>query len=77
VGCHDIRGTVANGNYAPDLTHFGSRTTLAAGILPNNRENVFRWLRDPQAIKPGTLMPNLNLSRDDATALAAYLDSLK
>jgi cytochrome c oxidase subunit II len=77
VGCHTIAGTIAQGKVGPDLSHFGSRTTLAAGILQNTPENLARWLRNPQAVKPGNLMPNLNLSDQDIAALVAYLDSLK
>jgi cytochrome c oxidase subunit 2 len=76
VGCHTIRG-VSAGVLGPDLTHFGSRTTLAAGMFPNTVDNVTAWLRDPPAIKPGTKMPNLGLSEADARALATYLVSLK
>jgi cytochrome c oxidase subunit 2 len=76
VGCHTIRG-VSAGTLGPDLTHFGSRRTLAAGLLPNTLENVARWLRDPPALKPSVKMPNLGLSDADTGVLAAYLLSLK
>ncbi|MFQ5795481.1 MAG: cytochrome c oxidase subunit II [Candidatus Bipolaricaulia bacterium] len=77
IGCHTVAGTLAQGKIGPDLTHFGDRTTLGAGILDNNPENLADWLRDPQAVKPGNRMPNLNLSEDEISALAAYLQSLK
>jgi cytochrome c oxidase subunit 2 len=76
VGCHTIRG-VSAGTLGPDLTHFGSRRTLAAGLRPNTPENVAAWVRDPQALKPAVKMPGLGLSETDARALAAYLLSLK
>jgi cytochrome c oxidase subunit 2 len=76
VGCHTIRG-VSAGTLGPDLTHFGSRATLAAGLLPNTADNLSAWLRDPPALKPGAKMPNLGLSDPDARALATYLLSLK
>lgn len=76
VGCHTIQG-VSAGGLGPDLTHFGSRTTLAAGLLPNGPQTVAAWLKDPQAIKPGAKMPNLGLTDEEARALAAYLLSLK
>ncbi len=76
VGCHTIRD-VSAGVLGPDLTHFGSRTTLAAGLLPNGPQTVAAWLKDPQAVKPGAKMPNLGLTDDEARALAAYLLSLK
>ncbi|MEW6277943.1 MAG: cytochrome c oxidase subunit II, partial [Candidatus Eremiobacterota bacterium] len=56
VGCHMIRGDNPGGNVAPDLTHFGSRGTLAAGLMENNAENLARWLTDPGSIKPGNMM---------------------
>lgn len=77
VGCHTIEGTPGKGTVGPNLTHFGSRTTIAAGTLENTPENLARWLRDPQAVKPGNLMPNLHLSEDEIAALVAYLESLK
>jgi cytochrome c oxidase subunit 2 len=76
VGCHTIRG-VSAGVLGPDLTHFGSRTTLAAGLLPNGPGTLAAWLKDPQAVKPGAKMPNLGLTDDQARALAAYLLGLK
>ena len=77
VMCHAIQGTSANALKAPDLTHVGSRTTLAAGTLPNTTEDMQRWIRDPQKIKPGSNMPASTLAEDDLRALAAYLGSLK
>jgi cytochrome c oxidase subunit II len=76
VGCHTIRG-VSGGAIGPDLTHYGSRTTLAAGLVANTVENVQRWLMNPQQVKPGVLMPNLGLTAEQARALTAYLMSLK
>ena len=55
--CHRIRGTAANGNVGPDLTHFASRKTMLAGMMPNTRENLRNWLENPQDVKPGALMP--------------------
>jgi cytochrome c oxidase subunit 2 len=77
VLCHSIRGTSAAGTVAPDLTHFGSRSTLAAGSLPNNPTNLERWLKDPQAVKPGNHMPNLPLENAELQALITYLESLQ
>jgi cytochrome c oxidase subunit 2 len=76
VGCHTIRG-VSAGVLGPDLTTFGSRRTLGAGILPNTPENVAAWVRNPVAFKPGVKMPALGLSEAEARAVAAYLESLK
>ena len=75
--CHTIRGTAANGTVGPDLTHVGSRTTLGALTLPNDSADLARWLRDPQHVKPGNRMPDLNLPRRDVDALVAYLEGLK
>jgi cytochrome c oxidase subunit 2 len=76
VGCHTIRG-LAGGTLGPDLTHFGSRRTIAGGMLPNTPEHLARWLKDPPAVKPGSLMPDLRLSDGDVDGLVAYLSSLK
>jgi cytochrome c oxidase subunit 2 len=77
ITCHTLRGTPAQAKVGPDLTHVGSRRNIAANTLPNTPENVARWLHNPQAVKPGNMMPNLNLSDQDIAALVAYLESLK
>jgi cytochrome c oxidase subunit 2 len=77
AGCHAIRGTDALGQVGPDLTHFGSRTTLGAGVLPNDPESLRAWIRDPQHAKPGNRMPALPLSEADVQSLATYLEGLK
>ena len=77
VGCHTIRGTPARGTAGPDLTHVGSRTTIAAGMLDNNQQNMKRWVQDAQSLKVGSRMPSLGLSDSDAEQIAAYLLSLK
>ena len=77
VGCHTINGTAANGKVGPNLTHIGSRTSLAGGLFPNTDGNLRRWLTNPPAVKPGSIMPNLNLTRTEIDALTAYLQSLK
>jgi len=76
VACHTIQG-LSPGVLGPDLTHFGSRKTLAAGLLPNTSEHLARWLANPPAVKPGALMPKLPLSEAQIAALVAYLGSLK
>ena len=58
-----VRGTPARGTYAPDLTHLMSRKTLASGMVENTPDNLADWVRDPQTIKPGCLMPAFGLSR--------------
>jgi cytochrome c oxidase subunit 2 len=57
VNCHRVRGTPAQGGYAPDLTHLMSRQTLASGMVRNDAETLKRWVADPQSIKPSCLMP--------------------
>jgi cytochrome c oxidase subunit 2 len=76
VGCHTIRD-VSGGVVGPDLTHFGSRATIAGGMLANTPDDLARWLKDPPAVKPGSLMPNLGLSDADVATLVAYLRSLR
>ena len=77
ASCHQIRGTTAQGRVGPDLTHVATRTTLAAGGIPNDRPHLEAWVRDPQHDKPGNKMPEVRLSRSDLTALVAYLEDLK
>jgi cytochrome c oxidase subunit 2 len=76
ASCHTVAGTEAAGQMAPDLTHFGARATIAAGLLKNTPENLGRWLADPQAVKPGANMPEVPLSPADRAALVAYLEGL-
>jgi cytochrome c oxidase subunit II len=76
--CHAIRGTAATGRVAPDLTHIGSRLTLAAGMFDNTLGTLGGWIASAQQMKPGNKMPSFNgLSGPDLRALAAYLDSLE
>ena len=62
---------------APDLTHVGSRETLAADTIPNTPANMAMWLKDPQAIKKGVNMPDNGLTADQIKYLTAYLEGLK
>ena len=75
--CHTVRGTVAGGILGPDLTHLKSRETIAAGTLPNERSALAAWIADPQAVKPGTLMPRPDLSPTERLAVVAYLETLQ
>lgn len=77
VNCHSIAGLMTRGRVAPDLTHVGSRTTLAAGTLPNTPENLAKWLKNPQSVKKGVLMPDIGLNTDQIKYLTAYLEGLK
>lgn len=76
--CHSVRGTAASGTIAPDLTHVGSRHSLAAATLPNNAEAFARWISDSQHIKPENLMPPFEIYTERELAqLSAYLGSLR
>jgi cytochrome c oxidase subunit 2 len=75
--CHNIGGTPASGQIAPDLTHFASRRSIAAGTLPMNRANLARWVADPQAVKRGNHMPTVGLKGRELDAVVSYLESLK
>jgi cytochrome c oxidase subunit 2 len=77
VNCHRVRGTPAQGAYAPDLTHLMARKTLASGVSENNRQNLERWVGDPQSIKPGCLMPDFKLSDADRDRIVEYLSTLE
>lgn len=77
ISCHTVRGTVANGAVGPDLTHFGSRTWIAGGVARNTPDGLKRWLRSPQNVKPGNLMPNTPIDDQQIDALVAYLEGLK
>lgn len=75
--CHTVRGTPADGNTGPDLTHLASRTTLAAGTIPNQTEHLTAWVRNPQELKEGVEMEAAELSDADLADLVAYLESLR
>jgi cytochrome c oxidase subunit II len=77
VMCHSVRGTPAGGKVAPDLTHLGSRKTIAAGTLPMSRGNLAAWIVDPQGIKPGVDMPLIKLKPEEIDPLVTYLEGLK
>lgn len=75
--CHAIRGTKAGGKVAPDLTHLGSRRSIAADTLDLSHANLVAWISDPQGVKPGANMPRGKLPDSDREAVARYLESLK
>jgi cytochrome c oxidase subunit 2 len=75
--CHNIQGTPASGKTGPDLTHIGSRRSIAAATLPNRRDNLAAWIVDPQHIKPGAYMPPTQLPHGELNALLDYLESLQ
>jgi cytochrome c oxidase subunit 2 len=77
VNCHAISGTAAVGRFGPDLTHLMSRDTIASGAAPNTPENLRAWIQDPDHIKPGSLMPAMQLDDRDLDAVTAYLETLR
>ena len=77
AACHAIDGTPAQGRVGPNLTHVGDRTTIAAGLYPNEPDWVAGWLRNPDSLKPGALMPDLNLSEDRVASLVRLLENLR
>ena len=76
IACHTVRGAAPGGAAAPDLTHFASRECLAGCMVENTEENLVAWLRDPPARKPGSFMPDYNLTDGQIDALVAYLETL-
>jgi cytochrome c oxidase subunit 2 len=77
INCHTVSGTPANGRFGPDLTHLMSRDTIAAGAATNTPDNLRLWIRNPDAIKPGSNMPAMGLSDPEVNAVTAYLESLR
>jgi cytochrome c2 len=78
-GCHTIPGVPgANARVGPDLAGVASRPTIAGGAVPNTGpDDLKRWILNPPAVKPGTRMPNLGLSDEQATRIVAYLETLR
>jgi len=78
VGCHTVKGTQAAGKVGPELTYVASKKSIAGGLLsPVNEDNLTRWIKNPPAVKPGTLMPNLGLSDDQIHDIVQWLLTLK
>jgi cytochrome c oxidase subunit II len=75
--CHTVRGTQAGGRMGPDLTHIASRRTLAAGLLPNTPGHLGGWIANPQALKFGSNMPRVPMSRDEFRLIHLYLQTLR
>jgi cytochrome c oxidase subunit 2 len=72
-----VSWTSASGTFGPDLSHLMTRQTLGSGVIPNTEENLRAWVKDPQAIKPGNLMPNMQLNPRELDEIVTYLSSLK
>lgn len=75
--CHTVRGTPAGGNAGPDLTHVAGRRTLASALLPNTPGHLGGWIANPQALKPGSRMPRVPMSRDEFRLIHHYLQTLR
>jgi cytochrome c1 len=78
-GCHTVPGVVgATGEFGPYLGGVGARPRIANGAVPNaGPADLERWILDPPASKPGTLMPKLGLTGDEAAAIVSYLETLR
>jgi cytochrome c oxidase subunit 2 len=77
MNCHVVTGTAAEGRFGPDLTHLMSRDTIASGIAKNTHDNLRQWVREPNTMKPGALMPAMGLTEHDLDAVTAYLETLR
>ncbi|HUK46122.1 MAG TPA: cytochrome c oxidase subunit II [Terriglobales bacterium] len=76
INCHTVSGTAADGRFGPDLTHLMSRATIAAGAAENTPQNLRLWIEDPNAIKPGSLMPAMKLSDANLDEVVKYMETL-
>jgi cytochrome c oxidase subunit 2 len=77
INCHTVTGTIAQGRFGPDLTHLMSRDTIAAGATTNTPQHLRQWIRNPDTIKPGSLMPAMQLNDQELDALTGYLETLR
>ncbi|MGV8856798.1 MAG: cytochrome c oxidase subunit II [Devosia sp.] len=77
AACHAIRGTPAGGIVGPDLSHFGSRPTIASGLLPNTAANLASWINNTQTIKPGVKMPQLHMLASEIDDVTSFLEELQ
>src|SRR5262249_54173021 len=76
VNCHTINGTEANGKFGPDLTHLMNRETLGSGVVLNTPEKLRAWVRNPQRLKEGCYMPDMQLTDEEVDQLVRYLLTL-
>ncbi|MDF1504958.1 cytochrome c, partial [Roseisolibacter sp. H3M3-2] len=66
IGCHYVNGNPSSlGRIGPNLTHFGSRNTLGAGLFPNDARTLAYWIKNTRKMKPGVVMPTLGLNEYD------------
>jgi cytochrome c len=75
--CHEISGVgAATGHVGPPLTALGARIYLT-GRLPNTPDHLIEWIRWPQSVEPGNVMPDMGVTAGDAADIAAFLDALR
>ena len=77
INCHTVTGTAANGRFGPDLTHLMSRATIASGAAENTPQNLRLWVENPDAVKPGSLMPAMQLTDKELDAVVTYMETLQ
>jgi cytochrome c oxidase subunit 2 len=77
INCHSVGSTVAQGVFGPDLTKLMTRQTIGAGVVPLDDKNLWDWVKDPQEIKVGCLMPDMQLLDNEVDLIVAYLKTLK
>lgn len=77
INCHTVGDSVATGVFGPDLTKLMTRMTIGAGVAPLNDKNLWDWVKDPQQIKVGCLMPDMQLLDQEVDSIVAYLKTLK
>lgn len=75
--CHAVQGTGALGRLGPDLTHLASRLTIAGGLVDNTTPNLVQWVHNAQSMKPGVLMPKMDIPMSDVKSVVAYLQTLR
>jgi cytochrome c oxidase subunit 2 len=77
MNCHKVGDSIAQGVFGPDLTKLMTRQTIGAGVAPLNHETLWQWVRDPQDLKVGCLMPDMQLQKHEVDDVVAYLETLK
>jgi cytochrome c oxidase subunit 2 len=76
VNCHTIKGTEAQGKFGPDLTHLMSRETLGSGAALNAPDTLRNWVRNPQRLKEGCYMPDMQITDEEVEQIVRYLRTL-
>ena len=77
LNCHKVGDSVAQGVFGPDLSKLMTRQTIGAGVAPLNHEKLWAWVKDPQDLKVGCLMPDMQLLKSEVDDVVAYLETLK